>query len=748
MMSLRNYSRKLKLLTFFLTIPIICSFGQVDSLLADLPTPKHDTVQMDLLNRLAFEYRVVDTDSTLFYANEANRLATKYGDYKWVGRSLYSIGVGHHIKGAFDSAIFYYNQAIPLAESTNDLTGLSSVYNNLGLVDWNKGELISALEFFLQSYAIYERLQDSLGIVTSFNNIGLIYRNMGENQEALDYFLKAEKILTPQGSDFRLSQLHNNLGLTYNQLEKRDSSLFHYRKSLWYAKNAEAACYTAHPLLGIADLFAKSGDVSSDSLTLYGQKSLQIARNCGLPKIQSGALMVLGDAFFQEMQWNRAEAQYKEALQLSTEFDIKENVKESHLRFYRLYKDQKRWKEALESYEVYEEVKSRLLNEEKIREITLLEAQYESEKEREVLLTKQENERLIYEKELEKERAKITFYLILAIALVIVAFLLFLNYRREKVTSATLTKKNNLIEELSHFKNDLNHMIVHDIKNPLHSIITISKGLEQRVGGSIVKASNVILRLITNMLDIEKLEEAKPHLHPEEVSLVEIISDAEMAVNLLLEEKSIVLKNAMCYDAILKVDRELITRVFVNLLSNAIKYSDSNSQITVVVEQEKAMQLRIGIQDDGSGIAPEDLPHIFEKYYQRDARKSGISPSTGLGLAFCKMAIDAHEGELKVESEVGKGTTFWVNLKALSIQERMPSAREETALVLSNNEKEKLESYSKSLKKLKVHNVRSIMSILDEIEELDIDSTWPAQLRSAVQYSNKKQYKNLLEMIS
>ena len=180
MMSPQNYSRKLMSLVISLLFFMPKAHAQLDSLLRELSSATPDTIELAILNQLAFEYRVVDTDSTFYYAKAAYQQARTIGDEKWISRSLYNIGVGHHIKGEFDSAILYYHKAIPIANSVNDLKGLSNLYNNLGLVDWNTGDFTNALDYFLQSLQIDEKRQDTIGLISSYNNIGLVYRNMGE----------------------------------------------------------------------------------------------------------------------------------------------------------------------------------------------------------------------------------------------------------------------------------------------------------------------------------------------------------------------------------------------------------------------------------------------------------------------------------------------------------------------------------------------------------------------------------------
>ena len=99
----------------------------------------------------------------------------------------------------------------------------------------------------------------------------------------------------------------------------------------------------------------------------------------------------------------------------------------------------------------------------------------------------------------------------------------------------------------------------------------------------------------------------------------------------------------------------MIRRVLINLLENAIKYSRSEGRISVVLAQEES-ELRVGVSDDGPGISPEDQDRIFEKFARVQSR--GRPKGLGLGLAFCRLAVEAHGGKIWVESRPGQGSTF------------------------------------------------------------------------------------------
>ncbi|MDP6507225.1 MAG: ATP-binding protein, partial [Planctomycetota bacterium] len=112
---------------------------------------------------------------------------------------------------------------------------------------------------------------------------------------------------------------------------------------------------------------------------------------------------------------------------------------------------------------------------------------------------------------------------------------------------------------------------------------------------------------------------------------------------------------------LLSCDAELIKRVIQNLLGNALKFTPSDGTISVSI-LNGGDTVKIAITDSGPGIPEDYRDKIFEKYGQVEARQQGKKYSTGIGLSFCKLAVEAHGGEIGVDSEVGKGSTFWFKI--------------------------------------------------------------------------------------
>jgi signal transduction histidine kinase len=106
------------------------------------------------------------------------------------------------------------------------------------------------------------------------------------------------------------------------------------------------------------------------------------------------------------------------------------------------------------------------------------------------------------------------------------------------------------------------------------------------------------------------------------------------------------------------LDENLIHRILINLLSNAIKHSPRGSTVNLVANRTLEGELRIAVKDQGEGLSEEDQLYIFDKYRQATRRREGGSIDSGLGLTFCKLAVEAQRGRIELESTLGKGSTF------------------------------------------------------------------------------------------
>ena len=232
-----------------------------------------------------------------------------------------------------------------------------------------------------------------------------------------------------------------------------------------------------------------------------------------------------------------------------------------------------------------------------------------------------------------------------------------------------LAHRNEELVRLEKLRDDLTHMIVHDLNNPLTAILGRAQLMrlsdepltetQQKSLLCIEQAGNKLSRMIRNLLDISRMEEGRLELKWKPVRMEEIVQACVAEVKAMKASESHHVTVQMASDLpLVNGDRDLLSRVVMNLLCNGMRYTPVGGEIHVEIERSSEGEVQISVSDTGPGIAEEFQERVFEKFWQVEAKEAGQRVGSGLGLAFCRMAVDAHGGRIWVESEVGKGSTF------------------------------------------------------------------------------------------
>ena len=214
------------------------------------------------------------------------------------------------------------------------------------------------------------------------------------------------------------------------------------------------------------------------------------------------------------------------------------------------------------------------------------------------------------------------------------------------------------LQELQALRENLTHMIIHDMRTPLTSVIgslwSMLEFGEFEPGSPLlelqemaVSGSDKLLTMINDLLDITKMESGQMVIKTEAVPLEMVAADAEVAVATLARLQNLALKIEIPSDLPpLSADRELLRRVLVNLIGNSIKFTPYEGSVTVSAQIVENNMVKVLVTDTGYGIPPEYHGKIFEKFGQVAGRSENKKFSTGLGLTFCKMAVEAHGGAI------------------------------------------------------------------------------------------------------
>jgi len=173
-------------------------------------------------------------------------------------------------------------------------------------------------------------------------------------------------------------------------------------------------------------------------------------------------------------------------------------------------------------------------------------------------------------------------------------------------------------------------------------------------------SGDVLIEMVSSLLDVSKMESGETQLNPEEVDLGLIAGKVLQKLEALKGDKELNLE-APDDPVTLTCDSDLIRRTVQNLVGNSLKFTPDGGSVKVKLDTIEG-KIRVSVVDTGPGIPPEYEDKIFEKSGQVEMREHKQKHSTGLGLTFCKLAVETHGGQIGVDSEVGKGSTFWFEL--------------------------------------------------------------------------------------
>jgi len=269
------------------------------------------------------------------------------------------------------------------------------------------------------------------------------------------------------------------------------------------------------------------------------------------------------------------------------------------------------------------------------------------------------------------------------------------NFRELAEKTQRLQQAYDKLKELDRLKSNFLATMSHELRTPLTSIIGYSEMLASGMAGelsgdqssfveTIRTKGDHLLELITSLLDMSKFEQGQIHLNLDSVDPRKLISDVVRTAAPVAAKKRITITHS-CEDPIPRIsgDEARLRQVLQNLTDNAIKFTpaggsvhlearsvlvpaddtDDNAGFVLMVAEQRALQF--SVRDTGIGIPANEHQRVFDQFYQVDGSATRAQGGTGLGLSIVKKLVDAHGGKLRLESELGKGSTFYVTLPEL-----------------------------------------------------------------------------------
>ena len=642
----------------------------IDSLKALLVNAK-DTNRVNVLNQLAKAFWYVDPLMTIQYAGEALELAKKINFTKGITSAYNNTGVGFYQQNKYDEALTWYGKALDIHRKTGNFLGEGYALNNMGLIYWKQGALPTAVEYYLQTLKIWEdhKLEDEMASVfdnlgnvyneqgqydraltyyfkaveiqkkypdnehqrsMTLSNIGTAYLDKGNHKEALSYFLQSLDLLDEDEKESRAVSL-SNIGLTYIELRDNVKAKEYLLQALKLQEEIQDSDGLIHTLLGLAKTSLETSSLEESST--YAKRSLKLA-------LEINDLPVLSEAW-----------------EMLSDISIKQGD----------------YKNGYDYYVNYVNARDSLAGKENIYKVAQLQAGFETQKKQaELEALKRQHEQQAF------RRNTIGAGLI---ALLIIASLIVSRQRlkirknnqlgkiNEQLTrqSEQLKEQANKLRELDKIKSTFFANISHEFRTPLTLILN---SLADKI--SSVKASGDkeeleqfevmhrnakrLLNLINQLLDLSKLESKQMKLSIENCDLAELTRVVHASFSSFAVSRQIDFSLNMTEQEIFcRLDIDKVEKILYNLLSNAFKFTPVGGSVELCTKTHHNI-IFITVTDSGSGISKDELPHVFNRFYQGKQYYSD-EQGTGIGLALTKELVELHDGKIWVESDQD-GTRF------------------------------------------------------------------------------------------
>lgn len=592
----------------------------------------------------------------LFYTKRNLDVIAKEGNPTVTTQALLDLGVAYRDFGVLDSARISLDKGIAMAKK-HELPKLVALgYSKLGALYYRQGNYEEALVALYKCLEIVEQHPNQSLQVNSMRRLGDVYRKLEQLEKAIEQYKNALKILENDSEEVYMKAiLYGSIAAVYSIESRFSEALEYHKKSLGVFEKLGSKRNTAAALHNIGYLYKEQGKL--DEALAYYLKSLKLIKEIKNKYGLAVSYEAIGGIYKLRKEYKKTISYFENSLEMARVIGDSAQIESVLLNLSEVYEKTGDTQQALTYYKNAVAIRDSLMGNESRRQIAELETKYE--------LTQKEQEIKLLNKDQKLSDQQRNLLIGLLVSIFLISALIYSRQRLKVRKSQELLAKEREVDQL---KSQFFTNVSHEFRTPLTLILGVNQQIQEQFPDSKLQellqlsSKNVthLQQLITQLLDISKLEAGKMELDLEAIDLLAYINVLTASFDSLAQQNEVKLSFKSELTRLpLKVDQDKMGKIVNNLISNAIKFTETGGSIDVFLEKT-AHKFVLKVKDSGVGIASEDIPLLFNRFYQSDSTTSKAYEGTGIGLALVKELVDLHGGQINVQSELGKGTVFTV----------------------------------------------------------------------------------------
>ena len=621
-----------------------------------------------ILRNIGIVYRYLGNyDSALKIYNQALQLREKLGDRDPMARIHHDIGLLYLYKGEFNLALRSYYQSLFIRQEIGSPQGIAQSFLNLGQLYQRIGFFDRAVAYHTKALSFFESMEDRVQIANALYSLGDAYSKIGDHRNALMYLRRSLLLREALGLRESTAKTINKIGVVHTDMGEFDEALKYYQRALAIRLNLESKPKIADSHFALGKAYAtKSRFRYSHN---HFSTALEIWQDIGDKSKISAVQLALGDL---HQQWEKPEVALgyvKKGLDLALKIEAKERIRDAYLSLSNIHQQLGDPERALAYFKNHKHAADQIFNQEFGRTLAAVQVDTElSQRQKEIELLVRQNEIHMKEASFQTwkvQRQKLLIYTMAGVFLL--ALVVGWNIRNR------LNKQRLAAESSDRAKSEFLAVMSHEIRTPMNGVLGSANLLkrtnldrDQKDLLNMIRVSGKnLLAIINDILDLSKVDSGKMDLKQKPFDIRDCIEDC-LDLFILKPEKDL----ELCYLVDEQVPRRIngdggrLRQVLVNLLGNALKFTESG-MVSIKVRRisEDPLELEFAVADTGVGISEQALGTLFQPFSQADSSSTRVHGGTGLGLAICRRLCQLMGGDIRVESELGKGSTFYFSLK-------------------------------------------------------------------------------------